>query len=63
MNDALEQVLAESLHRSAMAMASRSAKTEDHHATTMAILMHAFILATPQLTAERRAGLFLENEE
>jgi len=42
---------------------TKNGHPEDQSAATAAILMQALILATPDLSAERRAGLFLENEE
>lgn len=39
-----------------------SANEQDHDAATAAILMHALELATPDLSAEQRARIFMEEE-
>ena len=64
MTETQEQFFAQELLAFAKRMAFCSnGHPEDQSAATAAILMHALTLATPDLSAERRAGLFLENEE
>lgn len=63
MTDTQEQFFAQELLAFAKRMAFCSSTPEDQSAATAAILMQALIFATPDLSAERRAGLFLENEE
>lgn len=63
MTDTQEQFFAQELLAFAKRMAFCSSTPEDQSAATAAILMQALIIATPDLSAERRSGLFLENEE
>ena len=43
-------------------MALTQANPQDVAAATAAILQAAFIMATADLSAERRAGMFMENK-
>ena len=51
-----------SVYRQATAMALTQANPQDVAASAAAILQAAFIMATAGLSAERRAGLFLEDK-
>ena len=51
-----------SVYRQATAMALTQANPQDVAAATAAILQAAFIMATADLTPERRAALFMEEE-
>ena len=58
-----ETQIAQNLHEHAIREAHKIAGPGDLQAVTLTVLMQALIFATPDLSAERRAGLFLENEE
>lgn len=51
-----------SVYRQATAMALTQANPQDVAAATAAILQAAFIMATADLSAERRASMFMENK-
>lgn len=63
MTESQEQLFARWTLEQVQQMAMCTDVKEDRGAATVAILVQAIILATPDLSAERRAGLFLENEE
>lgn len=56
-----ETQIAQYLHEHAIREAHKIAGPGDLQAVTLTVLMQALIFATPGLSAERRAGLFLEN--
>ncbi len=58
----LEIIQSTAIHRQASAMAFGHSDPQDVAAATAAILQAAFIMATAGLSAERRAGLFLEDK-
>ena len=60
--DQVEAIQAMSVYRQATAMALTQANPQDVAAATAAILQAAFIMATADLSAERRAALFREEE-
>ena len=60
--DQVEAIQAMSVYRQATAMALTQANPQDVAAATAAILQAAFIMATADLTPERRAALFMEEE-
>ena len=62
MTEAQEILFAQRILQSAQQMANITANEEDRSAATAAILVHALELATPELTGERRASLFLSEE-
>jgi len=63
MTESQQHLFARWILEQAQQMAFTTNEPEDRGAATAAILAEAMILATPELSAERRAGLFLENEE
>ena len=58
-----ETQIAQHLHEHAIREAHKIAGPGDLQAVTLTVLMHALTLATPDLSAERRASLFLAKEE
>jgi hypothetical protein len=63
MTETQQHLFARWIFEQAQIMAFPTNQPEDREAATMAILVEALTLATPSLSAERRSGLFLENEE
>jgi len=58
----LEEGYAQALHAHASLLAFMHYGPKDVAAATAAILQAAFILATADLSAERRAGMFMESK-
>ena len=58
----IETVQANAIYSQALVMALAHGHPEDIAASAAAILQAAFIMATADLSAERRAGLFLEDK-
>ncbi len=63
MTDAEETAIARLTKQHAEQWARAYAKTEDEAAATAAILCRALELATPELSPQGRARLFLNDEE
>lgn len=57
-----ESIFARHVHSHAFMFGQLEQEPEDRQAATMAILVQALILSTQDLSAERRAGLFLTKE-
>jgi len=58
----LETVSARIVYTQAQTMAFTHSEPQDVAAATAAILQAAFIMATADLSAERRAGMFMESK-
>ncbi len=58
----IETVQANAIYSQTLLMSLTHGHPEDITAATAAILQAAFIMATADLSAERRAGMFMENK-
>lgn len=63
MTELQQTLFAEELHATAVRMAYIASNPEDRQAAVMAMLAHAFTLATPQLSDSGRARIFKGEEE